>query len=120
MDEEFDEDFDEDLEDEPEAKVPAESVASKTPAPAVPGGKKISVFFMSTIGPGEKKQKLLVDTGNIVGDIKQTVGNLFGLNPSDFHLSSGGVTLDETSPLLDYKIDDGDEVLLIPASTAGR
>ena len=28
-------------------------------------------------------------------EIKKTVGNIYGLNPSDFHLSSGGVTMDE-------------------------
>ena len=113
------EDFDEDLE-EPTEKTPEKEISSKTPAArAVGGGKKISVFFTSTIGPGEKKQKLLVDDGNQVGDIKETVGNLFGLNPNDFHLSSGGVTMDENSPLSEYNVSDGDEVLLIPASTAG-
>ncbi len=120
----FDEDeLDEDLDDENEEsseKTPEPEIESKTPSVrTVPGGKKISVFFMSTIGPGEKKQKMVIDTGNIVGSIKQTVGNLFGLDPADFHLSSGGVTLEESSPLLDYNITDGDDILLIPASTAG-
>lgn len=115
----FEDEFDEDL-DELEEKTPAPAIASKTPAtkPAVTG-KKVNLFFTSTIGPGEKKEKLLVDTANNVRAIKQTVGNMFGLNPNDFHLSYGGVTLDETSPLDDYKVNDGDTVLLIPASTAG-
>ena len=111
----FDE-FDEDL-GEPEEKTP---VKSKTPA-ATPsaGGKKISLYFTSTIGPGEKKQKLIVDDGNSVGAVKQTIGNIFGLDPADFHLSSGGVTMDDSSPLSSYNVNDGDDVLLIPASTAG-
>ena len=120
-DEEFDEDlFDEDLEEEAEEEP--EPIESKTPSSKTPagGGKKITVFFMSTIGPGEKKQKLTVDDGNLVGDIKETAGNLFGLNPDDFHLSSGGVTMEEGSPLNDYNVSDGDDILLIPASTAGR
>ena len=110
-------DFDEDLGEEPEEKQPARS---KTPA-ATPtaGGRKMNLFFLSTIGPGEKRQKLLVDDGNNVSAIKQTVGNIFGLDPNDFHLSSGGVTMDEGSPLSQYSVNDGDEVLLIPASTAG-
>ena len=109
--------FDEDLGEEPEEKQPARS---KTPA-ATPtaGGRKINLFFLSTIGPGEKRQKLLVDNGNNVSAIKQTVGNIFGLDPNDFHLSSGGVTMDEGAPLSQYSVNDGDEVLLIPASTAG-
>jgi len=111
------EEFDEDLELE-EDPAP---ISSKTPASKVPsaGGRKISVFFMSTIGPGEKKQKLTVNDGNMVGDVKRTVGNIFGLNPNDFHLSHGGVTMDESNPLRDYGVADGDDILLIPASTAG-
>ncbi|NVM28563.1 MAG: hypothetical protein HWN65_06945 [Candidatus Helarchaeota archaeon] len=114
----FEEDkFDEDL-DDIEEKTP--EISAKTPAAApIVKGKKINLFFTSTIGPGEKKEKLLVNTGNAVGDVKTTVGNMFGLNPSDFHLSYGGKTLDESSPLKDYDVDNGDSILLIPASTAG-
>ena len=107
--------FDEDLE-----LVGEEPVKSKTPASKRPSaGKKVTLYFMSTIGPGEKKEKLTVNNSNRVKDIKQTLGNLFGLNPNDFHLSSGGVTMDESSHLDDYSVSDGDDILLIPASTAG-
>ena len=110
----FDE-FDEDLggEEPLKSKTPA---SSKTPAPA---GKKLTLYFMSTIGPGEKKEKLTVNDSNNVSDIKQTLGNLYGLDPNDFHLSSGGVTMDENSSLRDYDVNNGDDILLIPASTAG-
>ena len=108
-------DFDEDLE-----LVGEEPVKSKTPASKRPSaGNKVTLYFMSTIGPGEKKEKLTVNNSNRVKDIKQTLGNLFGLNPNDFHLSSGGVTMDEGSHLDDYSVSDGDDILLIPASTAG-
>lgn len=115
----FEEDnFDEEL-DDLESKTPS-GISSKTPLPApVVKGNKINLFFTSTIGPGEKKEKLLVNTGNRVSDIKTTVGNMFGLSPSDFHLSHGGVTMDESNPLQEYDVNDGDTVLLIPASTAG-
>ncbi len=110
------EEFDEEL--EPEEKKP-EDISSKTPSSPIVEGEKVNVYFMSTIGPGEKKQKLLVDTGYRVGDVKETVSNMFGLTPTDFHLSHDGVTMDEDSALVEYKINDGDTVLLIPASTAG-
>ncbi len=135
FDEEFDEqEFDEDLEDleeefeeeieehveEPFVEIAKEEVDSKTPSTkTIQRGKKISVYFMSTIGPGEKKQKLTVNDGNSVGDIKETVANLFGLDPADFHLSCGGVTMDETNSLSFYNVSDGDDILLIPASIAG-
>lgn len=119
LDEDLDENLDEDL-DEPDSKSPTDDLRVKTPEPKTPSeGKKISVFFLSTIGPGEKKQKLLVYTGNTVGDIKETVANLFALDPSDFHLSSGGVTMDENDQLKDYNVNDNDDILLIPASVAG-
>ncbi|MHA1234051.1 MAG: hypothetical protein ACTSQL_03075 [Promethearchaeota archaeon] len=119
FDEDFDESLDEDL-DEPSTKHPSEEVKAKTTErKKSPEGKKISVFFLSTIGPGEKKQKLLIFSGNRVGDIKETVANLFALDSSDFHLSSGGVTMDESSNLNDYDVDDGDDILIIPASIAG-
>ena len=123
FDEEFDEDFDESLDedvDEPSTKHPTKDFEAKTPEHKISSeGKKISVFFLSTIGPGEKKQKLTVNDANHVGDIKETVANLFALDPSDFHLSSGGVTMDENNQLNDYNIADGDDILLIPASIAG-
>ena len=108
----FDE-FDEDLIDE-------EPVKSKTPATKTPtAGKKLTLYFTSTIGPGEKKEKLSVNDSNRVDDIKSTLGNIYGLDPNDFHLSSGGVTMDENNPLRDYDVTNGDDILLIPASTAG-
>ena len=106
----FDNDFDEEL----------EPVKSKTPSSKVPStGRKVTLYFMSTIGPGEKKEKLVVNDANQVSDIKHTLGNLFGLDPDEFHLSSGGVTMDESNQLKDYSVNDGDDILLIPASTAG-
>ena len=109
----FDE-FDEDLGGE-------QSVKSKTPASKTPSaGRKVTLYFMSTIGPGEKKEKLTVNDGNCVDDLKNTLGNLYGLDPNDFHLSSGGVTLEESDKLSDYSVNDGDDILLIPASTAGK
>ncbi|MFX1571591.1 MAG: ubiquitin-like domain-containing protein [Promethearchaeota archaeon] len=109
----FKDEFDEDLVDE-------EPVRSKTPATKTPSaGKKLTLYFMSTIGPGEKKEKLTVIDDNRVKEIKHTLGNLFGLNPNDFHISSGGVTMDDEDQLKDCSIRNGDDILLIPASTAG-
>ncbi len=131
LDEEFDEqELDEDLDegeeekeendDDPYNMVSEGEFESKTPTTnMISGGNKISVYFMSTIGPGEKKQKLNINDGNLVGDIKETVANLFSLDPTDFYLSSGGVTMDESNRLSYYKVVDGDDILLIPASIAG-
>ena len=119
LDDEFEENVEEDIE-EPAEKIPEGEIETKSPTTRIIGvGKKISVYFMSTIGPGEKKQKLTINDGNNVGDIKETVANLFGLDPNDFYLSCGGVTMDETDPLSNYTISDGDDILLIPASIAG-
>ena len=112
----FEEEFEDDLELADEEPIKSKTPATKTPSK----GKKLTLYFMSTIGPGEKKQKLTVNNGNQVGDIKRTLGNIFGLNPNDFHVSSGGVTMEENSQLKDYNVSNGDDILLIPASTAGK
>jgi len=109
----FEDEFDENLVDE--APVRSKTPATKTPS----AGKKLTLYFMSTIGPGEKKEKLTVNDDNRVKEIKQTLGNLFGLNPNDFHISSGGITMDDGDQLKDYSVRNGDDILLIPASTAG-
>jgi len=95
-------------------------IKSKTPGRKnPPEGEKVTLYFISTIGPGEKKQKLTINTGNIISDIKETIGNIYGLEPLNFHLSAGGVTLDEMNELKDYTIKDGEDILIIPSSTAG-
>ena len=96
------------------------TIKAKTPGRRVRArGEKLSCYFLSTIGPGEKKQKLIINTGNLVYEIKETIGHIYGLIPGNFHLSAGGITLDELKSFKDYNISDGDEVLIIPASIAG-
>ena len=95
-------------------------IISKTPGRKnPPDGEKIILYFISTIGPGEKKQKLTINIGNSVMDIKITIGNIYSLAPENFHLSASGITLDEMQLMKDYNIKDGDDILLIPSSTAG-
>ncbi|MFX0020697.1 MAG: hypothetical protein ACFE9S_00105 [Candidatus Hermodarchaeota archaeon] len=96
------------------------SIKAKTPAEVpVIEDKKITIYFLSTIGPSEKRQKLEIDTNNVIREIKETIGNMYGLNPLDFHLASGGITFDESLCLKDYNLVNGDEILIIPSSTAG-
>ena len=83
-------------------------------------GEKISLIFISTIGPGEKKQQLTIDNANLIYEIKETVGHIYGLIPANFHLSAGGITLDEMKTFKEYSdINEGDEILIIPSSIAG-
>jgi len=79
----------------------------------------INVFIVSTVGPGEKKQDLKINLSNKVSDLKETIGNIFGLFSESFHLSSGGITFDEDLYLRAFNLNEGDEILIIPSSTAG-
>ena len=79
----------------------------------------IKVYITSTVGPGEKRQDFRIKLSNKVIDLKDTIGNIFGLTPTNFHLSSGGITFDEQLLLKDYNLEEGDEILIIPSSTAG-
>lgn len=94
------------------------SITSKVPVGDAGGG-EINLFFVATIGPGEKQVNLSVSTGSLVEKVKHVIGDLFGLIPADFHLAYGGVTMDELKIVGDYHVKHGDTVLLIPASTAG-
>lgn len=96
------------------SKTPA---SAKTPASTSMGNKK-NLFFRSTVGP-ERSEKLVVGDNTPIRDVKQTLSNMFGLSPDDFHLSHAGRTMSEDSPIRDYGVENGDEVLMIPHSTAG-
>ena len=111
------EDLDFDLEDQSsiKSKTPTQT---KTPISGASAGKQKNIFFKSTVGP-ERTEKISVGEKAPVRDVKDTLANIFGLNPDDFHLSHAGRTLDESAPIGDYGIENGDEVLLIPHSTAG-
>jgi len=80
--------------------------------------------FSSAIGPEGRGIRISVPKDVSVGFIKYLVGQKFGLDPSDFHLSFNGITMDESKKLEDYTHDDtidveNTEILIIPASTAG-
>ena len=111
------EDLDFDLEPTTEikSKTPTQS---KTPAMGSTAGPKKNIFFKSTVGP-ERTEKISVGERTPVREVRDTLANIFGLSPDDFHLSHAGRTMSEDSPIGDYGIDNGDEVLLIPHSTAG-
>lgn len=114
------EDFD-DLEiEEEEENLETPEVRTKVPTTKVPKGSRITLYFRSTIGPGEKLEKLTVDPEMAVLELKETLGGIFGLDPQDFHLSISGRTLDADDVLSNYDIEDGLECLIIPVSTAGH
>ncbi|MFX0013201.1 MAG: ubiquitin-like domain-containing protein [Promethearchaeota archaeon] len=113
------EDFD-DLEIEEEKKnSETPVVTTKVPTSKIPKDSRVSLFFRSTIGPGEKLEKLTIDPEMGVSDLKETLGGIFGLDPQDFHISISGRTLDADDVLSNYDIEDGLECLIIPVSTAG-
>jgi len=108
------EDFDElEIEEEEEETVETQMRTK------VPSGTRITLFFRSTIGPGEKLEKLTVDPEMGVSELKETLGGIFGLDPQDFHISISGRTLDRDDVLSNYDIENGLECLIIPVSTAG-
>ena len=113
------EDFDEFDEQEEEGIEPESSIQEKTPQSKRPQGTRVNLFFRSTIGPGEKLEKLSVDPDMPVQELSSTIGDIFGLDPQDFHLSISGRTMDNDDVLSNYDLEDGIEVLIIPVSTAG-
>lgn len=113
------EDFDEFDEPEEEGNESLSPIQEKTPQSKRPQGSRINLFFRSTIGPGEKLEKLNVDPEMSVKELSTTLGDIFGLDPQDFHLSVSGRTMDNDDVLSNYELEDGIEILIIPVSTAG-
>ncbi|MHA1940129.1 MAG: ubiquitin-like domain-containing protein [Candidatus Hodarchaeales archaeon] len=113
------EEFIEFEEEEGEEDQDDTSIQSKVPRTKVPSEQRITLFFRSTIGPGEKQEKLTVDPEMSVRELAETIGKIFALDPQDFHLSISGRTLDSDDVLSNYELEDGLEVLIIPVSTAG-
>ena len=111
-------DFEEfDLSEEVEAQP---AIKSKTPASSkTPAGSKKNVYFQSTVGPSQKQEKMVVADNAPIGDVKYTVSQVFGLPADEFHLSHAGRTMDPDDTFENYGIDNGDQILLIPVSTAG-
>jgi hypothetical protein len=96
-----------------------QNIQEKTPHTDNLSNNRINLFFRSTIGPGEKLEKLQVDPEMSVKELSITLGEIFGLDPQDFHLSVSGRTMDSDDILSNYDLEDGLEVLIIPVSTAG-
>ena len=96
-----------------------EEIVDNKPKSNLPPGSRVNLFFRSTIGPGERLEKITVDSNISEAELKNTIGQIFGLEPEDFHLSIAGRTLDADDILSNYDIEDGVEVLIIPVSTAG-
>lgn len=113
------EDFDEFDEIEDKGEGGETPIQGKVPKSKTPTGSRVTLFFRSTIGPGEKLEKLTIDPNMAVKELSNTIGEIFGLDPQDFHLSISGRTLDRDDVLSNYDLDDGLEVLIIPVSTAG-
>ena len=111
----------EDLNFDDADEATATEIKSKTPASSkTPAGKKLNVYFQSTIGPNQKQEKLIVAEDAPIGDIKYTVSQIFGLPAEEFHISHAGRTCDPDDSLGNYGVENGDTLLLIPVSTAGR
>ena len=115
MSEEYDEFEDlsaelDDISDEPQE--PNEKSISRTT--------KVSVYLQSTIGPSQRQERMTISTQAPVYDLKFTIGQIFNLPPEEFHLSHGGRTLDPDDIISNYDIEEGDTLLLIPISIAGK
>ncbi|MHA1144445.1 MAG: ubiquitin-like domain-containing protein [Candidatus Helarchaeota archaeon] len=119
------EDFDNDLDMDFDDEAP---IVSKTPKGPAANAKKpheaelgdpLNIYFKTTVGPGEKTQKLVVNEKAPISEVKYTCGQIFSLDPQDFHFSAGGITMEETKNFADYGVKNDETILLIPTSTAG-
>ncbi|MFX1498329.1 MAG: ubiquitin-like protein [Promethearchaeota archaeon] len=76
---------------------------------------RIRVYVRSLIESGEKTKIIIIETSELVNEIKEKLGVLFNYDLSNFVLSSGGLILQENLKMVEYNLDDDDEIVLIPS-----
>ncbi|MFX1276748.1 MAG: hypothetical protein ACFFBP_03015 [Promethearchaeota archaeon] len=91
-----------------------EDVIYSVPLKTLELADKFRVHVISLVEPGEKKKIIIIESLDMIIEIKKKVGVLFDYNLEDFHLTTGGIMLDETLQIKDYFIEDDDEIVLIP------
>ncbi|TFG26844.1 MAG: hypothetical protein EU532_08835 [Promethearchaeota archaeon] len=77
--------------------------------------KTIRVYTISLIEPGEKKKIINIELTEYIHVIKDQVAQMFDYNVGDFLLSTGGIIMNEDALIKEYKIEDKDEIVLIPS-----
>ena len=75
---------------------------------------KIRVYVRSLLEAGEKTKIMILETIEFIKILKKNIAILFDYNVEDFLLSSGGILLEEDLKIIDYNIEDDDEIALIP------
>ncbi|MFX0175507.1 MAG: ubiquitin-like protein [Candidatus Hodarchaeota archaeon] len=76
---------------------------------------QIRVYIRSLVEPGEKTKIIIIDTIELISEVKEKIARLFNYDLEEFLLSSGGILLVESMQIKDYDIDDDDEIALIPS-----
>ena len=75
---------------------------------------KLRVYVRSLVEAGEKTKIMILETIEFIKILKKNIAILFDYNVEDFLLSSGGILLEEDLKIIDYNIEDDDEIALIP------
>ncbi|MFX1397508.1 MAG: hypothetical protein ACFFAS_10760 [Promethearchaeota archaeon] len=78
-------------------------------------GDKFRIHVISLIDPGEMKKIVIIDSFDTIKKIKKDIGILFNYDLDDFLLSSGGIILQEDLSIIDYPLEDDDEIVIIPS-----
>ncbi|MFX1311036.1 MAG: ubiquitin-like domain-containing protein [Promethearchaeota archaeon] len=92
-----------------------EEIKYSPPLKLIELGDQIRVYVRSLVEPGEKTKIIILNTTELIGDVKEKISILFDYKLENFLLSSGGILLQEDTLLNSYDIDDDDEIALIPS-----
>jgi hypothetical protein len=77
--------------------------------------KTIRVYAISLIEPGEKRKSINIESTEFVNVVKDRLAVMFDYELENFLLSTGGIIMDEDNLIKDYRIEDKDEIVLIPS-----
>lgn len=80
----------------------------------------LRLYAISLVEPGEKRKLIIGNKSDIIGSIKEKIGEFFKYKLEDFLVSSGGIILEENLKIEDYNIEDEDQIVLIPSKIPPR
>lgn len=92
----------------------SEKIIYRSPTNPIKIDDKVRVYVRSLVEPGEKTKIIIIETNQLVNLVKERIGILFDYDLNEFLLSYGGILLDQNTLVMEYNLEDDDEIALIP------
>jgi len=80
-----------------------------------PNKKKLRLKIVNLLGKPEKIKTVKISKKFPLTKLRSEVKKLFNISSDSFYFSYGGIIMDEKLTIMDYKIKQGEDIVIIPA-----